>query len=146
MAAAILAMTAGVGGIGAHTRVRAAAEGGDFSPLFTRRLDIGIDRLDQPDDRRFTVALQIVNQPDEFIASGSPFSYCLGSLCAGSVCLGSACVGSTCLGSGCSGSTCTGSACLGSTCLGSVCLGSKCAGSACSACGATTEDRHEARS
>ena len=144
--AAFLALTAGVGGLGAHTRRHFAVEGpAEFSPLFARRLDLGIERLDQPADRVFTVAMERVSQPADFIASGNPYSYCLGSLCGGSTCLGSACIGSTCLGSGCSGSTCAGSACLGSSCVGSVCIGSRCVGSVCSGC-AIEPQRREARS
>lgn len=134
MALAALALTAGVGGLGAGVPAMQGPDDAGFSPLFARRLDLGIQRLDQPADRTLTAAMQVVEEEVEFIASGTPYSYCLGSLCGGSTCLGSACVGSTCLGSGCLGSTCAGSACSGSTCLGSVCVGSKCLGSVCGSC------------
>src|SRR5262245_49809862 len=83
----------------------------EFSPLFADRLEIGARRLDQPAGRE--PAVLTASERVMIIASGTPFSYCLGSACLGSTCLGSACIGSTCLGSACSGSTCAGSVCGG---------------------------------
>jgi hypothetical protein len=113
-----------------------------FSPLFGNRLEIGVQRLDQPADRVHAPVLMAAERV-YIIASGTPQSYCIGSACIGSTCLGSACLGSGCIGSACSGSTCAGSGCLGSLCLGSLCIGSNCVGSACSSCGTTSSPSPE---
>lgn len=119
------------------------------SPLFARRLELGIGHLDAPEGRVQVAALprmQIVETP----LSLNPVSFCVGSACLGSVCVGSACLlsncagsacgNSKCVGSGCLVSLCAGSACGTSACVGSVCLGSLCAGSACTQCGLETPD------
>jgi hypothetical protein len=115
----------------------------EFSPLFSRRLEVGIHHLDAPPGRLQVAALARMYEeynplslnPTSFCAG----SACLGSFCGGSMCLlsncaGSACGNSKCVGSGCGVSLCGGSACTGSVCLGSLCLGSACAGSACLGC------------
>lgn len=107
-----------------------------FSPLYARRLEIGLENLDSPPGLIRTVHLEIVSRPVGTPASANPLSLCLGSMCLGSVCFGSACAGSSCLASACSGSSCLGSGCVASGCAGSVCTSSGCVGSAClgSAC------------
>lgn len=140
-----------------------------FSPLFERRLEVGIENLDDPADRVHMAILppfQRDEPPDGTIpetpASGNPLSVCLGSACLGSLCLGSGCIASKCIGSACvtsgcatsgclssacAGSTCAGSACLGSVCFGSGCTGSVCAGTAClgSACTQCTGSARDGR-
>jgi hypothetical protein len=119
----------------------------DDSPLFARRLEVGIGHLDAPEGRIQLAALprvQIVESP----LSLNPVSFCVGSACLGSICAGSACLlsncagsacgNSKCIGSGCAVSLCAGSACGTSACVGSVCLGSFCVGSACTQCGLET--------
>jgi hypothetical protein len=133
MVVAMLGLSAGVAR-GTMGHPSQAAETEPFSPLFAHRLAIGSDGLDQPAER--VQPSLLAAQRVEIIASGTPVSYCIGSVCIGSTCLGSACLGSTCFGSACGNSGCAGSVCVGSTCLGSACVGSKCVGSACSACGA----------
>jgi len=119
-----------------------------FSPLFSRRLEVGVRNMDKPAERSYVARLEVQTRPLGTPLSGNPLSVCIGSGCLGSVCLGSACLSSRCLGSaciasGCGGSTCIasgcgGSACIGSGCGGSACVGTVCAGSACSAgCDAT---------
>ena len=125
---------------------RPVEEAVGFSPLFERRLVVGIQRMDAPAERVRVAELpryysDTVGTP----ASGNPLSgclgsaclgsVCLGSLCMGSKCLGSACISSGCLGSGCTGSGCAGSACIESGCVGSACIRSGCLGSACLSCG-----------
>jgi len=134
-AASILAFSALVW----HARADVTApreEQPGFSPLYARRLAIGLENLDSPPGLIRTAHLEIVSRPVGTPASANPLSLCLGSMCLGSVCLGSACAGSSCLGSACSGSACLGSGCVASGCAGSVCTSSGCAGSAClgSAC------------
>ena len=102
-----------------------------FSPLYERRLEIGLENLESPPGLIRTAHLERVNRPVETPASANPLSVCLASGCLGSVCFGSACAGSACFGSACSGSTCGGSGCSGSACGGSACVNSGCAGSAC---------------
>lgn len=122
-----------------------------FSPLFSRRLEVGVLNMDKPAERQYMARLEVFYRPFETPLSGNPLSVCLGSGCLGSLCLGSACLSSRCLGSacvasGCGGSTCIasgcgGSACIGSGCGGSACVGTVCAGSACTVgclAGATT--------
>lgn len=130
---------------GAHRPEREPAV---FSPLFARRLEVGLENMDRPRERVHVARLGLVHQDDDPVEGGilsaQPFSFCLGSACYTSGCLGSACVGSGCLGSACTSSQCAGSTCfgsvcgasgcLGSTCLGSACLGSVCVGSACLNC------------
>jgi len=108
----------------------------EFSPLYARRLAVGLENLDSPPGLIRTAHLEIVLRPVSTPVSGNPLSLCLGSACLGSVCFGSACAGSACLGSACSSSACTGSGCVASGCAGSVCSSSGCAGSVCmgSAC------------
>jgi hypothetical protein len=142
---AVLGWTAGVGGFGGSAPPRAWQDE-EFSPLFARRLALASERLDEPHDGAVLTAGMRMEQPVDFIASGNPYSYCIGSVCLGSACLGSACLGSTCMGSGCSGSTCAGSACVGSTCLGSLCVGSRCLGSVCGSCSVTDPMPEEERS
>ncbi|HKY34126.1 MAG TPA: hypothetical protein VJV23_16470 [Candidatus Polarisedimenticolia bacterium] len=125
-------------------------EEGSFSPLFERRLEVGLLGLDPPPDRTYVASLQIHNRPLETPVSGNPASFCvgsgcLGSFCAGSLCLISNCAGSLCLNSKCAGSACGtslcgGSVCGTSACLGSVCGGSACLGSACAGCAAGLEE------
>ncbi len=116
-----------------------------FSPLFARRLEVGLQNMDKQPDRVYVAHLPIYDQdPVATPLSGNPVSVCLASGCYLSVCLGSACLNSRCLGSacltsGCGGSACItsgcgGSACIGSACGGSACIGSICAGSACINC------------
>ncbi|HKY34125.1 MAG TPA: hypothetical protein VJV23_16465 [Candidatus Polarisedimenticolia bacterium] len=104
-----------------------------FSPLFERRLEVGLLNMDAPEGARLRAAL-IAGESGAIVFSGSITSWCLGSGCGGSACLGSACLGSTCLGSGCLDSKCVGSACGGSQCIGSLCGASQCLGSACTQC------------
>lgn len=126
----------------------------EFSPLFPRRLEVGIRNMDRPAGRTYRAALSY-EEPVETPFSGNPASVCLGSGCYLSVCMGSACISSRCLGSvcvtsGCGGSACVasgcggsgcvtsacgGSGCVGSGCAGSACVGSACYGSACNSCG-----------
>ena len=121
----------------------------EFSPLFARRLDVGIGRLDGPAGHVTVAHLGLYySDPLGTPASANPLSGCLGSgclgsvcfgsLCMGSKCLGSACISSGCLGSGCTGSGCAGSACIDSRCVGSACIQSGCLGSACLSCGDST--------
>jgi len=116
-----------------------------FSPLFARRLEVGVQNMDKTPDRVYTAHLPIYDEaPVATPLSGNPVSVCLASGCYLSVCLGSACLNSRCLGSacllsGCGGSACIssgcgGSSCIGSACGGSACIGSVCAGSACINC------------
>lgn len=112
----------------------AATQGGEFPPLFARRLEVGIMGMDGPADRVHVARLELYEDDATFVLSASPLSYCVGSACLESVCVGSACVKSYCVGSGCGGSSCVGSGCGGSICLGSACIGSGCLGSACTHC------------
>jgi hypothetical protein len=141
LAAALLLSAAATGAYCFQPEPRDA---GSWSPLFARRLELGVgamDRVQAPDVR---MAYQIVNQPDETVLSLNPVSFCAGSACLGSFCggsacllskcMGSACANSTCVGSGCAVSACVGSACGTSLCVGSVCLGSACVGSSCLTC------------
>jgi len=129
-----------------------------FSPLFARRLEVGIQNMDRPPDKVYMAGF-LMNDfgPVETPLSANPMSLCLGSGCFGSGCLGSACLASACFGSACAtskcvgsgcvvsvcggsacaGSTCVGSACVGSVCVGSTCVGTACVGSACVTCTAT---------
>ncbi len=111
-------------------------ESPEFSPLYARRLAVGLANLDSSPGLIRTAHLEITMRPVSTPLSGNPLSLCIGSACLGSVCLGSACAGSTCLGSACSASACTGSGCVASGCAGSACANSACAGSLClgSAC------------
>ena len=114
----------------ATARLPVATETADgYSPLFARRLAVGIEDMDPPDDR--LGAGIFLRDPVSTPASANPVSLCLGSFCLGSWCLGSACVNSGCLGSACLNSTCVGSTCVGTMCGGSACVGSICGGSAC---------------
>jgi hypothetical protein len=103
----------------------------EFSPLYARRLAVGLEALDSPPGLIRTAHLEIMSRPLATPASANPLSICLVSGCAGSICLGSACAGSVCLGSACATSSCGGSACVNSGCGGSACATSGCAGSVC---------------
>ena len=103
----------------------------EFSPLYARRLVVGLENLDSPPGLIRTAHLEIVLRPVGTPASANPLSLCLASGCGGSICFGSACAGSICLGSACAASSCAGSACTSSGCAGSACAGSMCAGSVC---------------
>ena len=135
VAASVLALVALVWHVRADVP-RSREELPEFSPLYERRLAVGLENLDSPPGSIRIAHLEIVGRPVETPLSANPLSLCIASGCVGSVCLGSACAGSTCLGSACSSSACTGSACVASGCAGSVCTSSGCAGSAClgSAC------------
>ena len=113
----------------ATARLSASDPADSYSPLFARRLSVGIEDMDPPDDR--LGAGIFLRDPVSTPASVNPGSLCLGSACLGSWCLGSACLNSGCLGSACFNSNCLGSTCAGSMCGGSACVGSVCGGSAC---------------
>jgi len=103
-----------------------------FSPLFARRLEVGLQNMDKTPDRVYVAHLPIYDQePVATPLSGNPLSMCLASGCYLSICIGSACLNSRCLGSACITSGCGGSACITSGCGGSACIGSACGGSAC---------------
>jgi hypothetical protein len=121
----------------------------EFSPLFERRLAVGLENMDKPPERVFVARQELLDREELATPlSGSPLSICIGSaclvsICLGSVCLNSRCLGSTCIVSGCGGSACVtsgcaGSACVTSACAGSVCVGSVCLGSACLRCSSPT--------
>ena len=129
---------------GAH-RLQPPPHDESFSPLFARRLELGVRALDRTGEAVFqTAAMPRVMQPTETVLSLNPVSFCAGSACLGSFCGGSACLLSKCAGSACANSSCFGSgcvvsACVGSTCgtslcVGSACLGTACVGSACLNC------------
>jgi hypothetical protein len=116
--------------------------GDPWSPLYERRLEVGIIAMDHPAPerlagmapfgRRDPVATPLSGNPVSFcVGSACSASFCVGSACLASRCVGSACLTSACGGSGCVVSLCGGSACAASVCGGSACLGSACAGSAC---------------
>ncbi|HEY3176677.1 MAG TPA: hypothetical protein VGK94_13060 [Candidatus Polarisedimenticolia bacterium] len=141
-----------LGGYRAHAfapRDMPASPTEGFSPLFSRRLEVGVRSMDQPPGSLRVAGGLVLSDPVETPASANPISVCVASGCALSVCLasgcilsgclGSVCESSVCLGSTCIGSGCAGSACVGSGCLGSVCLGSGCAGSACLRCSSGLE-------
>ncbi len=155
---AVIALVALLGSLRVHAFAprEATDVAGEFSPLFARRLEVGIQSLDDEPDQVLTATLSPPYRRTDpgdpappSPASGNPFSVCLGSGCLGSLCLGSACVGSqclgsacvssSCLGSGCTVSACGGSVCVASTCVGSVCAGSTCVGSACLTCAGEDE-------
>lgn len=130
--------------MGAREAAPAGAGDAPYSPLFARRLELGIGAMDRGEEPVYQAALQIYDRSVETVLSLNPVSFCagsacLGSFCGGSACLlskcaGSACANSTCVGSGCAVSACMGSACGASLCVGSGCLGSACVGSACLTC------------
>jgi hypothetical protein len=137
----LLALALGTVSVSAHVRPEPPASE-PFSPLFARRLEVGIAGMDRPDEDRIAagrpfaeidpVATPLSANPVSFcVASACMASFCLGSACMASKCLGSACLNSGCGGSACVVSLCGGSACAASVCGGSACLGSACAGSAC---------------
>jgi hypothetical protein len=122
-----------------------ASDDGGFSPLFARRLEVGIRNMDKAPERVYMARLPLMledplgtpfsgNPASACVGSACYLSYCLGSACIGSRCLGSACITSACGGSSCVASACGGSACIGSGCGGSACVGSGCLGSACLKC------------
>jgi hypothetical protein len=116
-------------------KAEAASPAEGFSPLFGKRLEAGVQRMDGPPDLVQVAGLHLYEaEPITTIFSANPVSYCIGSACFKSACLGSACLYSQCFGSACTTSGCMGSLCGGSVCLGSVCLGSACLGSACNNC------------
>jgi hypothetical protein len=145
LAGAVLLALLGVAASGSASRPRWDADA-SWSPLYERRLEIGVQQMDRAGEPALRASLQLYHQPEEMVLSLNPISFCagsacLGSFCGGSACLlskcaGSACANSTCVGSGCAVSACLGSSCGGSLCLGSGCLGSGCVGSACLTCGA----------
>ena len=129
----------------AHTLQPAPRDDESFSPLFARRLELGVRAMDRTGETAFqTATMPRVLQPTETVLSLNPVSFCAASACLGSFCGGSACLLSKCAGSACANSTCFGndcvvSACVGSTCgtslcVGSACLGTACVGSACLNC------------
>jgi hypothetical protein len=132
--------------VAAREAERPSGEEAAWSPLFERRLQLGVQGMDEVKETPPLLALQRYYQPDQTVLSLNPVSFCagsacLGSFCGGSACLlskcaGSACVNSSCAGSGCAVSACLGSACATSLCVGSGCVGSGCVGSACLTCGA----------
>ncbi|HEY3176676.1 MAG TPA: hypothetical protein VGK94_13055 [Candidatus Polarisedimenticolia bacterium] len=114
-----------------------------FSPLFARRLEVGISGMDRPAEPARVARLHLYEDDVDLIFSATPISYCIGSACLESMCIGSACVKSYCVGSVCGASACTGSACGGSACIGSACIGSGCLGSACTQCMTAGEEEVE---
>ena len=133
IACAALMLAHGSGGSTYAVALReSGSRAGEFSPLFSRRLEVGVRDMDAPADRAMTVAWErALRDPLATPLSGNPVSACLGSACTLSYCLGSACLSSRCLGSACMVSACGGSACITSACGGSGCLGSVCGGSLC---------------
>ena len=142
LAAALLLAAAATG---AHRLQPEPHDDESFSPLFAKRLELGVRAMDRPGEAAFQVAaMERVLQPTETVLSFNPVSFCagsacLGSFCGGSACLlskcaGSACANSSCVGSGCAVSACVGSMCGTSLCVGSACVGSGCLGSACLNC------------
>ncbi len=151
---AVLFVTLAAGTLSVRAHIpRSSSSGDPFSPLYARRLEVGIINMDPPAGLLIAGGRPYARRdPVVTPLSGNPISFCLGSACAGSFCGGSACLSSKCFGSACFNSGCGGSACVvslcggsacassvcgGSACLGSVCGGSICAGSVCagSACG-----------
>jgi len=122
-----------LGGLGIEATATIPEEGPaeEFSPLFARRLEVGLRNMDKPPDRVYLARLGPMHRDVATPASGNPISACLGSACFMSVCIGSACFSSTCFGSACFSSNCGGSGCITSGCVGSTCVGSGCAGSVC---------------
>ncbi|MGH9870736.1 MAG: hypothetical protein ACREAA_21575 [Candidatus Polarisedimenticolia bacterium] len=141
-AALVASLAGGVLHVDAFVPKEREADDDLFSPLFARRLEVGVGGLDGPRDTVQVARLQRM-QADKVLTplSFNPVSACLGSLCLGSACISSFCLGSACINSKCLGSGCVASVCGGSGCAMSVCGGSACAVSACaSACFHCIED------
>ncbi len=135
------ALLVAVAAIVPRSEASVEADGGPpapFSPLFERRLEVGMENLDRPAGSILIAHLDTLESASvDSPLSANPVSGCLGSACSLSICLGSACLNSRCLGSGCLLSACLGSSCVTSGCGGSACVASTCGGSACvgSVCG-----------